>query len=65
MATDTRPTDGQASTGSAAAARAALDVMLTDAAIGRGRTGRFLDPLSAAKLAGALARRPLALARRV
>jgi polyhydroxyalkanoate synthase len=65
MATDTRPTDGQASTGNAAAARAALDVMLTDAAMGRGRAGRFLDPLSAAKLAGALARRPPALARRV
>jgi len=51
--------------GSAAAARAALDVMLTDAAVGRGPAGRFLDPVSMAKFAGGLARRPLVLARRV
>ncbi|HWE32126.1 MAG TPA: alpha/beta fold hydrolase [Solirubrobacteraceae bacterium] len=50
--------------GNTAAARAALDVMLTDAAVSRSPAGRFLDPVSAAKFAGALARHPLALARR-
>jgi polyhydroxyalkanoate synthase len=48
-----------------AGARAGLDVMLTDAAISRGRTGRFLEPGTAAKLAGGLARRPTTVARRV
>ena len=51
--------------GNAAAARAALDVMLTDAAMSRSPAGRFLDPVSTAKFAGALARRPLTLARRI
>jgi polyhydroxyalkanoate synthase subunit PhaC len=61
MASSTRRSNGP---GSAAAARAALDVMLTDAAVSRSPAGRFLDPVSTAKFAGALARRPLALARR-
>jgi polyhydroxyalkanoate synthase len=61
MASSTRTSNGP---GSAAAARAALDVMLTDAAVSRGPAGRFLDPVSTAKFAGALARRPLVLARR-
>jgi polyhydroxyalkanoate synthase subunit PhaC len=61
MASSTRRSNGP---GSAAAARAALDVMLTDAAVSRSPAGRFLDPVSTAKFAGALARRPLTLARR-
>jgi polyhydroxyalkanoate synthase len=51
--------------GNVAAVRAALDVMLTDAAVGQGRASRFLDPVATAKLTGALARRPPALARRL
>jgi polyhydroxyalkanoate synthase len=62
MASRTRTNN---SPGNTAAARAALDVMLTDAAVSRGPAGRFLDPVSTAKFAGALARRPLQLARRV
>jgi polyhydroxyalkanoate synthase len=51
--------------GNVAAARAALDVMLTDAAVSPSRTSRFLDPVSTAKLAGALARRPQFVAQRL
>jgi polyhydroxyalkanoate synthase subunit PhaC len=51
--------------GNVAAARAALDVMLTDAAVSQCRASRFLDPVATAKLTGALARRPPALARRL
>jgi len=51
--------------GNVAAARAALDVILTDAAVSQGRASRFLDPVATAKLTGALARRPLALAHRL
>lgn len=54
-----------ADVGNVAAARAALDVMLTDAAMSQGRAGRFLDPVATAKLTGALARRPPAVARRL
>jgi poly[(R)-3-hydroxyalkanoate] polymerase subunit PhaC len=61
MASSTRTSNRP---GSAAAARAALDVMLTDAAVSRSPAGRFLDPVSTAKFAGALVRRPLVLARR-
>ena len=50
--------------GNVAAARAALDVMLTDAAVGESRTSRFFDPASTAKLAAALATRPRTLSRR-
>jgi polyhydroxyalkanoate synthase len=51
--------------GNLAAGRAALDVMLTDAAVSRNPASRFLDPLSTAKFAAGLARRPAALAGRV
>jgi len=51
--------------GNVAAARAALDVMLTDAAVSQGRASRFLDPVATAKLTGALVRRPRVLARRL
>src|SRR6202012_4176932 len=61
MASRTRSNNGP---GNTAAARAALDVMLTDAAVSRSAAGRFLDPVSTAKFAGALARRPLTIARR-
>jgi len=50
--------------GNVAAARAALDAMLTDAAVGESRAGRFFDPVSTAKLAGSLARQPRAVSRR-
>ena len=39
--------------------------MLTDAAVSQGRARRFLDPVSTAKVAGALARHPRVVARRV
>jgi polyhydroxyalkanoate synthase len=51
--------------GARAAARSALDVMLTDAAIDDGGVGRFVKPAAAAKVAVALARRPGRLAGRV
>jgi polyhydroxyalkanoate synthase len=53
------------SVGARAAARSALDVMLTDAAIDDGGVARFLKPAAAGKVAVALARRPRRLARRV
>jgi polyhydroxyalkanoate synthase len=62
MAGSTRTSNGP---GSAAAVRAALDVMLTDAAVSRSPAARFLDPVSTAKFAGAITRRPRALARHV
>jgi polyhydroxyalkanoate synthase len=58
-------TNGRAATGPRAASRAALDVMLTDAALSHGRTSRFLEPGAAAKLSAGLARHPDLLARRV
>lgn len=54
-----------ASSGTRAAARAALDVMLTDAAVGPGVAGKFLQPKAAGKFAGGLVRRPDRVARRV
>ncbi len=51
--------------GTQAAARSALDVMLTDAALDEGGVGRFIKPTAAAKVAVALARRPGRLAGRV
>ena len=69
MATRTNTTNGSAHTGARTgrreAARAALDVMLTDASVSQGRVRRFLDPVSTAKLAAVLARRPWVVARRV
>jgi polyhydroxyalkanoate synthase subunit PhaC len=62
MANPTR--NGRNDVGNIAAGRAALDVMLTDAAVSRNPASRFLDPLSTAKFAAGLARRPAALAGR-
>jgi polyhydroxyalkanoate synthase len=55
----------RARTGRRSAGRAALDVMLTDAAVGHGRTGRFVDPAAAAGLGVGLARHPARVLRRV
>src|SRR5215831_18245502 len=52
------------SVGARAAARSALDVMLTDAAIEEAGVRRFIKPTAAVKLAAALARRPERLAGR-
>ena len=61
--------DGRAervsATGPLAASRAALDVLLTDAAVERGGASRFLKPVAATKAAIGLARRPERVARRV
>ena len=51
--------------GSRAATRAALDVMLTDAAVGPSVAGRFLRPGTAGRVAAGLIRRPDRVARRV
>ena len=51
--------------GNRAATRAALDVMLTDAAIGPSVAGRFLRPGTAGRVAAGLIRRPHRVARRV
>jgi polyhydroxyalkanoate synthase len=51
-------------TGSRAAAGAALDVMLTDAAISPGVSGRLFQPRAGARLAVSLARRPHRVLRR-
>ena len=69
MARGANTANGSAHTGARAgpreAARAALEVMLTDAVVSQGRVRRFLDPVSTAKLAAVLARRPRVVARRV
>ena len=52
------------SVGTRAAARSALDVMLTDAAIEEPGVRRFIKPTAAVKLAASLARRPQRLAGR-
>jgi polyhydroxyalkanoate synthase subunit PhaC len=57
-------TNNRAPAGTRAAGQAALDVMLTDAAVGPGTARRFVEPTAAAKLAASLARRPDAVARR-
>jgi polyhydroxyalkanoate synthase len=51
--------------GAIGASRAALDVLLTDAAVERGGASRFLKPAAAAKAVAGLARRPDRTARRV
>jgi len=51
--------------GARAAARSALDVMLTDAAIDDGGVRRFIKPTAAVRMAAALARRPDRVASRV
>jgi poly[(R)-3-hydroxyalkanoate] polymerase subunit PhaC len=65
MSSSATTNNGHPSSGPRAAARAALDVMLTDAAVGPGVAGRFLKPRVAGKLAGGLVRRPHRVARRV
>ncbi len=57
--------NGHTSTGPVATSRAALDVMLTDAALEPGGVRRFVKPTAALKAAAALARRPDRVARRV
>jgi polyhydroxyalkanoate synthase len=64
MAADTSMND-QAETGARVAARAALDVMLTDAALEQGGTSRFLQPAATANVVGGLARHPGRVASRV
>ena len=59
------PTNGGSSRGPRAASRAALDVLLTDAAIEPRTVGRLVQPVTAARLAGGLARHPRRVARRV
>jgi hypothetical protein len=49
------PGNGTASTGARAASRAALDVMLTDAAIEPATVGRLVAPGATARLASGLA----------
>ncbi len=58
-------TNRQVTPGPRAATQAALDVMLTEAAVEPGPAGRLLRPGPAARLAGSLARRPQRVARRV
>jgi polyhydroxyalkanoate synthase len=66
MTTGTTTTnEARSSSGTRAATRAALDVMLTDAAVGPGMAGRFLQPTVAGRLAAGLARRPNRVATRV
>jgi poly[(R)-3-hydroxyalkanoate] polymerase subunit PhaC len=57
--------DGRPQTGARAASRAALDVMLTDAAFEPGTLGRLLQPWTAARLASGLARHPREVAARI
>ena len=64
MATTATTKPKPAATGPRAATRAALDVMLTDAAVERGGSRRFLQPNAAAKAVGGLARHPDRVARR-
>jgi polyhydroxyalkanoate synthase subunit PhaC len=61
----TNKTADDPATGRRAAARAALDVLLTDAAVERGGSRRFLQPDAAAKAVGSLARHPERVLRRV
>jgi polyhydroxyalkanoate synthase subunit PhaC len=53
--------DGQRARGRAEPARAAIEVLLTDASAGEGN--RFVRPVAAAKVAAGLARRPLTTTR--
>jgi poly[(R)-3-hydroxyalkanoate] polymerase subunit PhaC len=63
--TSTTDTDRQLAHGPRAATQAALDVMLTEAAVEPGAAARLVRPGTAARLAGSLARRPQRVARRV
>jgi len=64
MATTETTDSKQRSSGPRLAARSALDVMLTDAAVDQGGPRRFIRPVVAAKLAAGIARHPDRLARR-
>jgi polyhydroxyalkanoate synthase subunit PhaC len=57
------PARAHTKTGPRAGAQAGLDVLLTDAAVGRG-TRRFIQPRSVAALGAAVARHPRSVARR-
>jgi polyhydroxyalkanoate synthase len=66
MPTNTVEADGAragATTGPRAGARAGLEVLLTDAAVGRG-TRRFIQPRAVAAVGAGIARRPRKVARR-
>jgi polyhydroxyalkanoate synthase len=58
------PVDGSPRRGLRAGSRAALDVMLTDAAIEPGAVARLVQPAAAVRLAGGLTRHPGRVARR-
>jgi len=65
MTPTTNPTDSKRrSRGPRVAARSAIDVMLTDAAVEQGGAHRFIKPIAAAKVAAGLARHPDRVARR-
>jgi polyhydroxyalkanoate synthase len=65
MPTTTTDSDStRPSHGPRVAARAALDVMLTDAAFDQGGARRFIKPVAAAKVAAGLARHPDRVVRR-
>ena len=57
------PTQARTTTGPRAGAQAGLDVLLTDAAVGRG-TRRFIQPRAVAALGAGVARHPRSVARR-
>lgn len=57
--------NGRPARGTRAATRAALDVMLTEAAVGPSVTRRFVQPTAAAKLAASLALHPDRVRRRL
>jgi polyhydroxyalkanoate synthase len=60
----TTTTELEPANGARAASRAALDVLLTDAAMERGAVGAHVQPATAARLAGGLARHPRRVTRR-
>jgi polyhydroxyalkanoate synthase len=62
---DTGATRRQSPVGARAAARSALDVMLTDAALEDGGLRRFIKPRAALEVAAGLARRPHLVASRL
>jgi polyhydroxyalkanoate synthase subunit PhaC len=65
MTTTARNTKNGAETGARAGSRAALEVLLTDAALESGGSARFLQPVAAAKAIGGIARHPDRAARRL
>ena len=65
MTTTTTASDSKPrSRGPRVAARSAIDVMLTDAAVEQGGAHRFIKPIAAAKVAAGLARHPDRVVRR-